>query len=79
MAVCLGHDSSDGVASLANDVAVVGVAHILLHGDPCVGAGVQHLAHHFLCPHDALLHSAAHTDVGVLLALGSYLQSKDGP
>ena len=76
MAVCLGHDSPYGVPALTDDVAVVGVAHVHLHGDPGVGAGVQHLADHHLGPHDALLHPPAHSDVRILLALGPYLQPK---
>ena len=74
MTVSLGHHSFDGVATLANDVAVVGVGDVHLHGDPGAGAGVQHLGDHHLGLHHALPCPASHSDVRILLALSSDLQ-----
>ena len=71
MTVCLCHDSSDGVSTFADDVAMVSVTHIHLHGDPAVGAGVQHLADHHLGPHHTLLSSSPNSNVRILLAFGS--------
>ena len=33
MTICIGHNSSDGVATLSNDVGMVCVAHIHLDGN----------------------------------------------
>ena len=74
MAAGLCHHSSDGVPALADDVAVVSVAHVHLHRDPGVGRGVQHLGDHHLGPHHALLRPTANTDMGILLALSANLQ-----
>ena len=73
VAVGLHHDAPDGVAALADDVRVVGVSHVHLHGDPGVGGGVEHLGDHGLGPLHALL-GAAHPDVRVLLAIGADLE-----
>ena len=74
VAAGLCHHSSDGVPALADDVAVVGVGHVHLHGDPAVGGRVQHLRDHHLRPHHALLRSASDPDVRILLTLGSNFQ-----
>ena len=74
VAVGLGHDAPYRVPALADDVAVVSVAHVHLHRDPGVGRGVQHLGDHHLGPHHTLLRPAANTDVGILLALSANLQ-----
>ena len=67
--VSLGHHSPDGVATLADDVAVVGVGDVHLHGDPGVGARVQDLRDHHLGSHHNLLCSPANSDVWIFLAL----------
>ena len=74
MAVGLGHHPPDRVPALADDVAVVSVAHVHLHRDPGVGGGVQHLRDHHLGPHHTLFRPPAHADVGIFLALGANLQ-----
>ena len=75
VAVGLRHHPPDRVAPLADDVGVVCVAHIHLHGDAAAGGGVQHLRdQHLGSLHPLLL--PAYPDMRVLLALGSNLERK---
>ena len=78
VAVGLGHHPPDRVPALADDVAVVSVAHVHLHRDPGVGGCVQPLRDQHLGPHHALLSPAANTDVRILLALSANLQPEIG-
>ena len=75
MTVGLRHHSPDGVSALPDDVAVVGVGHVHLHGDPAVGGSVQDLRDHHLCSGNPLLSSPPDTNVRIFLTFGSNLQS----